>query len=1110
MKRLRKVPAVLAAALVLGLILAQQALALRLEMSSRGEAEVLTVTFESPQPPSFSVARTGRQEITVSLGGDPWKAEGRPAALAGGMSRLLDGVDPGASGLRIRLKTNAFGYVATSTPNSIQVTVFPDPLGARWGQERQPAPATPAPAKAEPKKTEPPKAEAKKAEAPKPEAKKAEPAKAETKKPEPAPAKQTEAAKAAPQPAAAPAAAPAANNKGAAKEPVQVQSSKRGAAPAVETELPMPGNAAAAAAPGQEPYFSVPYSVRTQLGSGGPDEEAFRQSGQEPEARTVSAGEDGEVRFKAVAKGPEEVRLAELARTQGPEAPKENGFGEVKRPVTREALPSVPTGDAVATGVPDVGGAPTPAPEAPAVPTGPALPPTAPEKAQAKAPEKAKDKAQEQAPAETPPVHVVPGPPEAAPTASLEPPKPEPAHAELAPAENGPVETPPAENATASELAMSERETYLRETLYTAESQMANGDLKGAQESLKGLLTAPDLPPDAREDALYDLADVLYQLYRGDIAGHFPEVSKAFYEAMNSNLKSPRVPAALLNLGLLNLKVDNIPESTAYFKLLKDKYPDDQNVPYIDYYWGEHYFNKGDYANAARRLQTLIQNHPDIPLIKQASYLLADSLHLLGYNEQAFQITDYMDKRWPLLYMENPPFLKLSADVENTLGKLKEAKDHYWTYYNLNPQAPSGDIVLARVADIYLKNGQKKAAREIYDKVIKDFPDSEGSLVSKMRLAEEGIYDDPTEPVMTTVFDRPYNVLPRDTYIEIATKHPKSPLAPLALLKLAMWHAWNKQYGDALGAVQDLLDRYPKSDLAQRARELGDKTFALAVPQLIADGNFGRVTQWWEKYAFVDRGKVDDDTRLGVATSYWKTGEPDKALALIQRYLTKNQVPTYSEMAMNLASNIYLEKGAWTKLDELAALARRHWKIPKGMEQQLDYARAMALENLNESKKSLPIWAQLAADMTADPPIRANAMYYLAKSSLEKQDLRRTFAYAQEALSLLLQTKGDKDKIKDAILMTVFATEHSGRWEEALKWAGEYDKYIPDSDPEWPSMRYRLAEIYRKAGSRAQWKQMMEEIRDKKPDSLYGRMAASALDTYALETKVQEYAPGPN
>ncbi|MCM0755226.1 tetratricopeptide repeat protein, partial [Desulfovibrio aminophilus] len=723
---------------------------------------------------------------------------------------------------------------------------------------------------------------------------------------------------------------------------------------------------------------------------------------------------------------------------------------------------------------------------------------------------KRQPQAQAEAPAEPPPpVRVVPGAPEAAPQAPpVEPPKPEPAHAELAPSENATAAAPEG-NATAGELAGSERETYLRESLYTAEGQMANGDLKGAKDSLQGLLAAPDLPADVREDALYDLADTVYQMSRDAIRDHFPEVSKAYNEAMNANLSSPRVPAALLNLGLLNLKVDNVPEATAYFNILKKKYPEDSNVPYIDYYWGEYAFNKGNYAEAARRLQDLIQKHPDIPIIKQASYLLANSLHLLGYNDQAFQITDYMDKRWPLLYMENPRFLKLAGDVENSLAKLKEAKDHYWTYYNLNPQAQLNDIVLARVADIYLRDGRRKAAKEIYDKVIKDYPDSEGSLVAKMRLAEEGIYDDPTEPVMASVFDRPYNARPRDTYIEIATKHPDSPLAPLALLKLAMWNAWNKQYGDALGAVQDLLDRYPKSELVPKARDLGDKTFTLAVPQLIADQNYGRVTQWWEKYKFVDQGKVDDDTRLGVATCFWKTGEHDKALNLIRRYLTKNQAPKYSEMALNLASNIFLETGAWTRLDELASMARRNWKIPKNLEQQLDYARAMSLENLNEPKKSLPIWAQLAADVTVEPNARANAMYYLAKASMEKQDLRRVFAYAQEALSLLLQTNGDKDKIKDAILMTVFATEHSGRYAEALKWASEYDKYIPESDPEWASMHFRLANIYRKAGAMDEWRGIMKDIQTKKPDSLYGRMAASAIETQALEQKAREYAPAP-
>ncbi|WP_084630553.1 tetratricopeptide repeat protein [Desulfovibrio aminophilus] len=1103
MKKLRKAPSALAAVLLGWLVCASPALALRLESQARGDADVLTFAFDST-PPSFSVSRSGAQEITVSLGADPWKAESRPSGAGGG--RLVSGVEPGASGLRIRLNTNAFGYVTANRPGGFQITVFRDPLGARWGRERTAAAVeSPAPVPAEPRKAEPaPKAKTREQAKPKAEVKPKAEAKPKTEakakveaKPKADPVRR-EAASTPAQPAAQAAPVAAEPRRAAEKAPagpVVVQPSKRGSAPAVETELPMPG-AAGDAAPGQEPYFSVPYSVRTQLGPGDPGGNGtVGQMLPAPEAREVPVGPDGEVRFKAVSKGPEEVRLAELAGGSLPVQPVGNGFGEVKGQASGGVLPPVPAAESSAE---------VPMPDMSSVPTGPVLPapPAAP-----KAPSQAKAEAPVEPP---PPVNVVPGAPEAAPQAPpVEPPKPEPAHAELPPSDNATAAAPEG-NATAGELAGSERETYLRETLYTAEGQMANGDLKGAKESLQGLLAAPDLPVDVREDALYDMADTVYQMYRDSIRDHFPEISKAYNEAMNANLNSPRVPAALLNLGLLNLKVDNVPEATAYFNLLKKKYPEDTNVPYIDYYWGEYAFNKGNYAEAARRLQTLIQQHPDIPIIKQASYLLANSLHLLGYNEQAFQITDYMDKRWPLLYMENPRFLKLAADVENSLGKLKEAKDHYWTYYNLNPQAQLNDIVLARVADIYLRDGRKKAAKDIYDKVIKDYPDAEGALVAKMRLAEEGIYDDPTEPVMASVFDRPYNVRPRDTYIEIAEKHPDSPLAPLALLKLAMWNAWNKQYGDALGAVQDLLDRYPKSELVPKARELGDKTFTLAVPQLIADQNYGRVAQWWEKYKFVDQGKVDDDTRLGVATCYWKTGEHDKALGLIRRYLTKNQVPKYSEMALNLASNIFLETGAWTRLDELAAMARRNWKIPRNLEQQLDYARAMSLENLNEPKKSLPIWAQLAADVTVDANARANAMYYLAKASMEKQDLRRVFAYSQEALSLLLQTKGDKDKIKDAILMTVFATEHSGRYEEALKWASEYDKYIPESDPEWASMHFRLANIYRKAGAVDEWRRIMTDIQTKKPDSLYGRMAASAIETQALEQKAREYAPVPN
>ncbi len=68
---------------------------------------------------------------------------------------------------------------------------------------------------------------------------------------------------------------------------------------------------------------------------------------------------------------------------------------------------------------------------------------------------------------------------------------------------------------------------------------------------------------------------------------------------------------------------------------------------------------------------------------------------------------------------------------------------------------------------------------------------------------------------------------------------------------------------------------------------------------------------------------------------------------------------------------------------------------------------------------------------------------------------------------LLSQNEGSRDKIKDSILMSIYATESSGRYQEALKWAQEYADFVPKSDPEWAAAQYKLAQIYDKVGGPA-------------------------------------------
>jgi len=1037
----------LVAALVLGLILADPAQALRVAFSSRGETENLTFSFDSDVLPQLSVARTGKTALQVLLPEGIWGRENRPE-VGGIAGRLVKSVATSGNGVEIALSTDAFGYIRVPGQGTSQfvLQLYSDPIGARWrspdtppapaGQATRPAQtAQPAPVASEPK---------------------------------------------------APSAAEVAETLSAVR-PDQPVSDK------AEADLPSEEPSTE-----RKPFFAVPYSVRNEVAT--PETTVPEATPPAASGETVTGDYPAanELRFKAVNKSAEEVKFAELAggteRRFPVSAPSAPASGA--RPVAESPAPETPAANEVVGNV-----TPPPAVEADSGDTrgDVAPPPPAPEPEAAPVGE-ADSTADEVQPAPTASGESAPSTESGGPAADVQADGAQPVGADGQPQE----ETSPEEQEKA-------RIQAIRDQLYEAQSMMFNGALNEALPIYEDIIKQPKLPEDVRDESLYAIADIKKQINSGDLANKFDEVAQAFIEAMNANLRSDRVPRALLNLGLLNLQVGNFPEARAYFKILQDKYPDDDNIPSISYYWGEYWYRKGDYRKAADQFQHLIQTYPEHQLAKQAAYYLADSLNRTGYLDQAFQIVDYIDKRWPDYYMENMDFLRLAGGVETQLKKWEQAKNHYFTFYNLNPDADGADVVLARLGDIYLRMNDKGAAKQVYEKAVKDYPDKEGGLISKMRLAEEGIYDDPAMHEMVDVFNRPYNLNPKRVYTEIVSRHPDSPLAPIAQLKLAMWYAFNKKYPEALSSAQDLVEKYPDSPLVDKARILGDSVFVLAVPGMLAEERYGRIVRYWETYDFIGKkdSKVDDNTRLAIATSYWKVGQPEKALELLKPYLVEKQLAGVSDQALGLAVNIYLDQLAWQDISDLVSMASKHWKLKPEQQRQLEYARAMSLQNLGDGKRAVTLWADLAKDATVDPAFRAYAMYYMAKDAMERQDLRRVFVYSQEALALLLQSDGDPEKVKDAVLMSIYATERSGRYEEALKWAREYDKYISVDNPEWASTRFKLARIYRKAGAIEEWKQLLQDIIEKKPDSLQAQLAKAALDTHSLERQASQYAPNP-
>lgn len=1144
----------LAAVLGILCLAAPPAQALNYYWGVHPDKERLVIEFDGPVP-VYGVDRAGRQALFVDLPPERLTANRPPSRDIGG-TRLLSRVRVTDSGLSVELRDPAFGYITFPLPESrkIVIDVFPDPIGAKW----RPSGAAPNPPAATPQPEPPP-----------------------TVRPDEVPP--PEAVQRTTNPDAA-FLDPELRVQNLFEEPAQGEKPDT-----VSGQVANETADRAVAEPEGEgptrPFYSVPYTFRSGVNSGGPDDwrppqamqpapQQVRQNTTRPQQETGPASEP---------QPPEEVRRAMPGAGGQLAPPPAPGQAAPEGVIARQPSSSPkPVPQAVPQAVPqtvdlDNGETPpafrgrvlppeeAPAPQrtiAEAVPQGaPGVvrqsisrqgPPSqtdgqVSEDGQAQANAQAKDTGARQ-------TMTTPKEPGAQPAADGQIALPEsffnnetsqqaaqgdrpeqPEQAEQAEEEDLAAlfegqqslvteednATPPDLAALADQAQQSLDEEAAAEgdqgpdfegVLYQARVAQNNGDYPQALELYQGLKKKKALPADMREEVLYAIGDILYTMNRDNLKGAYADITDAYQEAMNYNLESERTPSALLRMGIVNMRVDNIREAEAYFNILRDKHPYDENVPLIFYYWGEYFFERENYQKAADQFQKVVQDYPDSKFVREASTGLARSLFKLGYDDQAFRIADFIEKRFPRFYIEFPPFMKLVGDIAYRTGRLDKAKENYWTYYNIDPEGDEADLVLARLGDIYVNRNKTDAAAEVYTKAATTFPDRDGGLIAQMRLAEEGIYDEPSVADMFEVFDRPFNLRPVEIYDRILTERPDSELAPLAQLKKAMWTLFNNKHRDAIRAAGAFEQKYPANALAQRAREVGVKAFEDMVAAYVDEENYERIIEVWNEFPYLR--EVEDElsprVKIGLALAHWKRDQPQKALGHLEPFFEGPEVKDYGEMALHLAVSIYLENQAWQPIVDLAEQVEL-WDLAQKGRQELDYALALAHENLGDTDQAMPYWTRLAGDTSLEADRRGVPVYYMAMNARADRDLETAYEYAQEALDLLLVSGEETGKIRDLLGVLMDVTEASGRSLEALKWAEEYAAYVKPGDPEYPAFRYRQAQLERNTGNTAGWRKIMEDLAENRPRSLYGRMAKSELQTYQIERTAREYeADGPS
>jgi TolA-binding protein len=637
-------------------------------------------------------------------------------------------------------------------------------------------------------------------------------------------------------------------------------------------------------------------------------------------------------------------------------------------------------------------------------------------------------------------------------------------------------------------------------------AHLGRGEWTRAAEKLEAALAGGGLAQSEREQAAYGVAEAMYRLHGAAPGANFEPTIRALQRAMNIGPGSPSYPHALFSAGDIQLKVGNEPEARAYFTLLRKKHPDHADVPRSYLSWGLHFLGREEWEKSAEALQTVVQEYPESEIVREAAVALVQALKGGGYWDQAFEIMSFVDRRWPRYYIEDLEFLRTQGIVAMELGKYEVARSKLWTNYNLVPEAPGSDLVLARLGDIYLLQGMNAIARQTYQVAAGKYPNREGGLIAAMRLAEQGILDAPSVTEMSAIFDNPFESNPQEIYSRIVRDLPQSRLAGVAQLKLAMWLHWNGQHAKALDAVSELKKRSPDKELWGRALEVSAKAFERLVEPLLGGKSFDEILALWTRYPFVADAlqSMAAQGKLAMAMAFWSTGRIEEAQDLAEAVMEDDRVgATERSTAFGLYLTVAADRQLWP---EILALEARGAALPLGSQDQsqLRYALALARENLGRSSESGPAWAPLSIDSNLRPTQQGYAYFFMARDAYRDKNWGQAYHLAQEALTHFLQDGREEGRIRDSLDLLIEISERAGRTIKALEWAHEYGKLIPREDPDWPSFQYRLARLYRVGGDAGKWRSILEGLVAHDPGGVYGKMSAAELREDVLQRRRSE------
>jgi tetratricopeptide (TPR) repeat protein len=216
-------------------------------------------------------------------------------------------------------------------------------------------------------------------------------------------------------------------------------------------------------------------------------------------------------------------------------------------------------------------------------------------------------------------------------------------------------------------------------------------------------------------------------------------------------------------------------------------------------------------------------------------------------------------------------------------GQFVAAQRSYQQFLARFPGYTHNHLIAVRLADMLQSQRQYRTALEAYADVITTYPDSEGAMISEMRMAELGIQAPELFPRDGDVRFQAYHY-PIDALRLLIQKSPMNPLADVARFKLGVFQFQNHQAQAALTGFRELLSKPLKEDLRLEVQAKYREALQNMMAEFYSQGQHAEVlhTFFAHKGMLSPQEAASPDFLLPLALSYARLGLFPEAQSLFK------------------------------------------------------------------------------------------------------------------------------------------------------------------------------------------------------------------------------------